>query len=159
MNIKNTIKKTLELAAIVGIAGVMYSCDSIPKEKGPNDSSYNPYTPIALEDISKQEEGKRVIVTGNIRKVEDERLILESKSQIASILRDEKYVGGNTNETRGVEWDSIVPILSKGIKNLKDTNNIYSGETRFFCVVDTNSMARMRFFEMNGNFYEAFKKN
>ncbi|MGV8087126.1 MAG: hypothetical protein ACP5N1_05855 [Candidatus Woesearchaeota archaeon] len=158
MDIKKTFRQTIGLAAIVVAA---YSCGPVVPAPEKIDSSYSPYTLIKLEDIKNQPAGSRIMVEGELKTVEDERIILQSGSQISSVLRNDYALSSASSETiqDGVAWDSIAPLLRSIVKDKNDTTNLYGGQIRVIGVVDTNNMLQMRFFEVDGKLYDAFKKN
>ena len=154
MNTKNMFTKT---AIATSLVGILCSCTN----KLPNDTSYAPYTPIAIDSIKVQKTGSRVMVQGSIRSVENEMFIIECGSSLASIVRNDyctsAAAGDVTNTNDNLEWDSIAPILRKNVVSPTDTNTIYSKNIKVYGVVNDGKMLEMRFFEINNTLYEAFK--
>ena len=162
MNMKNSIKKVAGLATLVGLM-TLNSCETSTLQS--RDTVYKPYTPISFDAIPYQQPGSRVIVQGDIKNVEDGRIILESKLQVSSILLNDYSTSGaihpdgtTTAELFSeVAWDSIAPIFRNHIKNTSDTTNIYSSNVKIYGVVNKDKMLEMRFIEMDGKLYDAFK--
>jgi len=173
MSIKNTFKKAVGLAAIVG-AVTLFGCEEKPgsiqesekpkpKKHEPMDISSNPYKPALLENLTYLDPGTRVIVEGDILSIEEDRLILENKQHVASIIRNdyctvtEAYDGHVGRNSYSADWQKLSDYLKLFVKNPQDTSNIYSNHIKIYGVVNSKKMLEMRFIEADGKLYESFK--